>query len=72
MKTTPKSSATVGPTSKHWAGKLAAAQTPAQHAAVEWDRIRAVVRDLPEQDQPKAWRDLLGVLQVARQKLEGR
>lgn len=72
MKTTPKSSATADPTSRHWAGKLAGAQTPAQHAAVEWDRIRAVVRGLPEQDQPKAWRELLGALQGARQKLEGR
>lgn len=72
MKTTPSGFATADPTSKHWAGRLAAAQTPAQHAAVEWDRIRAAVRDLPEQDQYKAWRELIGALQVARQKIEGR
>jgi hypothetical protein len=72
MKTAPQSSGTVDPTSRHWATRLAGAQTPAQVAAVEWDRVRAMVRDLPEQDQPKAWQDLKAVLQTARQKIEGR
>jgi hypothetical protein len=63
---------TVDPTSKHWAARLANAQTPAQLAVVEWDRVRARVRGLPEQDQPKAWQDLKAVLQTARQKIEGR
>jgi hypothetical protein len=72
MKAERQRSTTVGPTARHWATKLADALTPAQHAAVEWDRARAAVKDLPEQDQAKAWRDLLDALQVARQKIEAR
>lgn len=69
MKTAPKRSATVDPEARHWAGKLGAATTPAQVAAVEWDRARAVVKDLPEQAQAQAWRELSAAVQTVRQKL---
>lgn len=59
-------------TARHWAGRLAAAQTPAQRTAVEWDRVRAAIRDLPEQDQAEAWRRVAADVQMIRQKIEGR
>ncbi len=38
-----------------WAAKLAAANTPAEQAAVAWDRVRSLVADLPAAERDRAW-----------------
>ncbi|WP_154697037.1 hypothetical protein [Lentzea guizhouensis] len=62
MKTERTGSAKPDRTAQHWAGRYASATTPAAQAAVEWDRARAAVRDLPEQQQKQAWRELAAKL----------
>jgi hypothetical protein len=66
-----KSSASAA-TARHWAAKLAAARTPAERTAVEWDRARAAVKDLHETEQAEAWRHLASAIQTARQQIENR
>lgn len=39
----------------HWAGKQAAAPTAAARAAVAFDRLRALLADLPPEVRERAW-----------------
>jgi hypothetical protein len=43
---------------KHWNGKQAEAQTPADHAAVWWDACRSVAYRAERNGDPKVWAEL--------------
>lgn len=45
-----------------WAGKYAAADTPAKLAAFEFDRIRSRIDELPTNQQPAAYKKLARLL----------
>lgn len=50
---------------KRWAAKYAAAVTPAQRAAVDFDRLRATLKDLERIDPARAaarWAELSAIL----------
>lgn len=57
-------------TANLWAHKRAGATTPALLAGVEFDRVRALIRDLPEQDQPAAWTTLTNLLRDQADRIE--
>ena len=42
-------------TDRWWAERATTAETPADRAAVAWDRARAAVAHLPADVQPAAW-----------------
>ena len=50
---------------ERWAAKYAKAATPAQRAAVDFDRVRAAIRDLEKHDPQRAaayWSELSAIL----------
>lgn len=50
---------------KRWDAKYARAVTPAQRAAVDFDRVRAAIKDLERRDPQRAaalWNELSAVL----------
>lgn len=49
-----------------WSAKVSAAVTPADRAAVEWDRTRAAVDDLPRDRQGQAWAAVCAGLEKLR------
>lgn len=54
---------------KRWAARYAAARTPAQVAAVDFDRLRAVIKDLARRDPAAAdrrWAELSALLAKLR------
>lgn len=53
-----------------WAAKYAAAATPADVAALEFDRTRAAIGDLPPRQAEKAWKRLAEVMARHRDTIE--
>jgi hypothetical protein len=50
---------------ERWDAKYARAVTPAQKAAVDFDRVRAAIKDLERRDPPRAaalWNELSAIL----------
>lgn len=70
MKTDRSGAAKGGRGAQLWAAKYAAARTPAAVAAVEYDRARAVLKDLPEADQRRGWRELATAIETVRRAFE--
>lgn len=51
----------------YWSGRYAQAQTPAQLATVEWDRLRVEASRLPPRDAERLWRDMASTLARLRE-----